>query len=577
MAEHDAPLPADQLVSDDLCALSQLIADHGGDCVILLDQDGRIEWINPAGIAALEIGNVDLLIGQRWACLWPADMRRRALDAVRVARAHRTRRFAGRCPTMNGRDRSWDVSVSPIAAPGQPMRLVAIARDVTAYRALATQLRHAATHDALTGLGHRRVLQIAVERMIAANTPFALVVLDFDRFKQINDTLGHDAGDTLLGTAASRLRALLRPEDAAARIGGDEFALLVVEDAQIGSAEQRIATMLSAISKPIRFGDRRVHATASAGVARFPADGAQFDDLLRYADAALYAAKADGRARSRTFDGTLRQELHRKLAMLRVADDALRHDLITPYYQPQICLNQGRMVGVEALLRWHGTDGHIHSPADLSDAFDDPELGPRLAERMLTRIIRDIETWRMIGAGCSVAINCAPVDVLDEAFADRLLRRLRKAAIPPSLIELEVTEDVLLSACPGRVEANLRQLSDAGLRIALDDFGTGYASLAHLKRFPVDVIKIDRSFIERMVDSQGDRAIVAAITNLANTLGIGTVAEGIETITQADLLRAMGCSIGQGYLYGRAEPAATIAARLAHFSTECQGRQRVAA
>ena len=577
MAEQDAPLPADQLVSDDLCALSQLIADHGGDCVILLDQDGRIEWINPAGVAALEIGNVELLIGQRWACLWPADMRRRALDAVRVARAHRTRRFAGRCPTMNGRDRSWDVSVSPIAAPGQPMRLVAIARDVTAYRALATQLRHAATHDALTGLGHRRVLQSAVERMIAAETPFALVVIDFDRFKQINDTLGHDAGDTLLGTAASRLRALLRPEDAAARIGGDEFALLVVEDAQIGSADQRIATMLSAISKPIRFGDRRVHATASAGVARFPADGAQFDDLLRYADAALYAAKADGRARSRTFDGTLRQELHRKLAMLRVADDALRRDLITPYYQPQICLNQGRMVGVEALLRWHGTDGHIHSPADLSDAFDDPELGPRLAERMLSRIIRDIETWRMIGAGCSVAINCAPVDVLDEAFADRLLRRLRKAAIPPSLIELEVTEDVLLSACPGRVEANLRQLSDAGLRIALDDFGTGYASLAHLKRFPVDVIKIDRSFIERMVDSQGDRAIVAAITNLAHTLGIGTVAEGIETTAQADLLRAMGCSIGQGYLYGRAEPAATIAARLAHFSTECQGRQRVAA
>jgi EAL domain-containing protein (putative c-di-GMP-specific phosphodiesterase class I) len=265
------------------------------------------------------------------------------------------------------------------------------------------------------------------------------------------------------------------------------------------------------------------------------------------------------------------------MAMLRLADAALRDDRIVPHYQPKVDLRDGRLVGLEALLRWHGHDGSIHLPDEIEGAFGDPVLGPRLSERMTTRIIADVSSWRAAGLPCNVAINCASVDVLDEAFADRLLRRLRQVGLPPSSIELEITEDVLLTASPARVEGNLQRLSAAGARIALDDFGTGFASLTHLKRFPVNTIKIDRSFVCNVLDDRGDRAIVAALANLATSLEIEIVAEGVEHPAQADALRAMGCGVGQGFLFGKAEPADLARARLAQQAGRCQKLGRFAA
>jgi EAL domain-containing protein (putative c-di-GMP-specific phosphodiesterase class I) len=287
-------------------------------------------------------------------------------------------------------------------------------------------------------------------------------------------------------------------------------------------------------------------------------------ELLKNADVALYAAKAAGRANLKLFRPEMRSEMQRRLSMLSLARDALTHDLILPHYQPKIDMRTGAVSGFEALLRWvHPTMG-AQSPGTIAAAFEDLSLAAEISDQMIRAVIADLVRWRDAGIDIGhVAINAAAAEFRRGDFADKLLERLHLAGLPPRLVQVEVTETVFLGRGAECVERALKLLSAAGVGIALDDFGTGYASLSHLKQFPVDLIKIDQSFVRDLEDDPDDAAIIDAVVNLGRSLGIRTVAEGVENDRQHEFVLSLGCDYGQGFLYGKATPAAEVAALLA--------------
>ncbi|WP_068091082.1 putative bifunctional diguanylate cyclase/phosphodiesterase [Novosphingobium rosa] len=452
---------------------------------------------------------------------------------------------------------------------GDAIRLIGTLQDVTARKRDEDRLRWAAHHDALTQLPNRVLFAESLDRALAEarlnRRHVGLIVLDVDRFKAVNDSLGHDAGDSLLREVAARLTRYAPFSATVARLGGDEFAI-ILPDLPSPEARTRIAERLAAqVAGPMGYEGRQIDVSLSIGSAVAFDDGESPEELHKSADLALYAAKNDGLGQLRQFSTSLRKQAARRTQMLADARTTLREDGIVPFYQPKVSLRTGACVGFEALLRWHAKG--LQSPGGIQAAFDDPGLSVQLTDRMLDRVVADMASWQRRGiAFHSVAVNGSAGDFMRGDFAERILGRLRRAGLPPSSIELEVTETVFLGQLVENVSSALGTLSRAGVSIALDDFGTGYASLTHLKQFPVDSLKIDRSFVERlgMVETE-DAAIVGAVIDLGRNLGIRTVAEGIETSEQLSHLAAKGCDIGQGFLLGRPMAAPQVVEALTHW------------
>jgi diguanylate cyclase (GGDEF)-like protein/PAS domain S-box-containing protein len=441
--------------------------------------------------------------------------------------------------------------------------------DVTETRRVEREMLRMARQDALTGLPNRFAMQERLAQLLArareSGTHFGLMLIDIDNFKDLNDTLGHAAGDEILKAIAGRIREVIPENALAARLGGDEFAVLVTRIDAIVDLERVATRIVTRMRQPFRIEDRDFLCRASVGLAAFPRHSDDIDELVKLADIALYAAKHAGRDQYAVYTPALGEAAQKRVHSLRQARTALAQDEIIPFYQPKIDLRDGSVPGFEALLRWRHPEGGLRSPVELAQAFADPELAVAIGERMLDRIIDDMRAWDAAGIETgTVALNIANAEFLNPRFADSVIEVLDSAGIDPERLEVEVTENVFLGHGAQAVSMALARFREAGIQVSLDDFGTGYASLTHLDQFPLNWVKLDRSFVSRVGKSARSQAILEGTIKLAHSLGLGIVAEGIETQAELAFLAASGCELGQGYLFAR--PMA--ASRVPHFIRE---------
>lgn len=424
--------------------------------------------------------------------------------------------------------------------------------EITRNRTLEAELVHLAHHDSLTGLPNRSYFEQCFEeklkQMTRARRRAALCVLDLDHFKDINDSLGHDAGDKVLKEISDRLRRTIRKSDVMGRLGGDEFAVVLTNARDIADASTAVRRMLDAVSRPFSVKGHDVPISLSAGVAIFPADGRTFGELMADADIAVYRAKRAGRGRTVFFQPSMRDDAERRYSLLKALRLALDAGQIMPVYQPLIDIRTGRLAGFEALARWLHPERGLLAPAAFAETFDEPDIAQALTRAMMRRVLGDLAAWRQRGIAMRVNMNVTAFDLRNPGFADEMETQLHQQGLTTSQLGIEVTETTILSRDAERIEATLHDLRRHGFSIALDDFGTGYASLSHLRRLPVNSLKIDRSFINDLEQDPKTKAIVRSIIELAAALDLEIIAEGVETRSQLDAVSALGCPIIQGYL-----------------------------
>lgn len=549
--------------------LQSNILEASPDCIEILDLKGNLLFMNTSGVRAMGLADGASLIGRRWSEFWPEPGRQVARNAVRKALKGKVARFTEYSQNFKGESGWWDMIVSPIRdTNGEISKILCIARDITEQRETAERLRIASEQDVLTALPNRRAfekhLKKATTRARDTGTNVGLMLLDLDHFKHVNDTLGHLAGDRLLQAIARRLQDCVSAPGFVARLGGDEFAVVlsdICEEKELVGAATRVLAQMDA---PVTFAGKLINGGLSIGCAMYPRDAGDAQGLLRHADIALYDLKGSGRGGIQMFNGRMLEAAERTATQLNLARTAIRDDAVEPYYQPKVRLDTGEVAGFEALLRWWSPGKGIQPPSSVAEAFNDYELSTKIGGFMQSRIFADMSEWLSAGLKLPpVSINAAPAEFLRDDYAERLLDRLGEAGIHASLIEVEITEHVLLERRSEQVVRALELLKQSGVRIALDDFGTGHSSLSHLRDFPVDVLKIDRSFVSRMLTRPRMLAIVQAITKLGPSLSLDIVAEGVETPEQLHALREAGCEFGQGYLFGKAMHSAEVAKRLA--------------
>jgi diguanylate cyclase (GGDEF)-like protein len=431
-------------------------------------------------------------------------------------------------------------------------------QEVSRRRRAEDEAQRLAVHDALTGLPNRRRLGEAMDRGIAQRSPgqgsLALFLIDLDRFKSVNDLYGHQAGDRLLQLVGERLAGIARDSDTVARLGGDEFALLApcADDPQ--HAARTAARIIASLQASFDLDGIEAQVGASVGVAIAPQDGATAELLHRRADTALYRAKSEGRGCFRFFEAGMDAQAQERILLQMELRRAIQEEKIEPHFQPLVDLQSGRIVGFEVLARWlHPVHGQVPPNVFIGMAEDIGLIAP-LTESILGQACRLARLWP---ASLTIAVNLSPLHLADASMPGAVRRILAETGFPPGRLELELTESALIGNFE-YAEAVLLTLKAQGIRLSLDDFGTGYSSLSHLRALPFDKIKIDASFISLMADQPESRKIVAAVVGLGQSLGLPTLAEGIEQADQAEILRGMGCRNGQGWLFGRAMPAAEV-------------------
>jgi diguanylate cyclase (GGDEF)-like protein/PAS domain S-box-containing protein len=546
-------------------ALSMLQAtfDSTTDGILVVDHEGRITGRNT-----------------RFMEMWsgpsrPAGRSNRADDPEAIARAASRLRDPqaflatvgqmAAMPEASSSDRIefldgrvYERESRPQRIDGKVVGRVWSFRDVTDTVQLQEQLIHQAFHDPLTGLANQALFRDRVEHATARSdrqgTELAVLFVDVDDFKTINDSLGHAAGDELLRIVAERLRECVRGSDTVARLGGDEFAVLV-EDSAVGEPEIVAERIIETVHRPITIGGREVVVSASVGIAL--GSGSPAADLLRNADLAMYTAKANGKDRHRTFAPAMFDAALERLeveASLRGA--AARGELLV-HYQPVVDMVSGAVSGFEALVRWQHPERGLVQPSGFIPFAEQSGLITEIGTHVLETACREASGWL---AACpdtrpTMSVNLSPNQLLEPDLAQRVGDILDRTGLPPELLCLEITEGALMHDPLAAIDA-LRSLREIGLRLAVDDFGTGYSSLAYLQRFPIDILKVDQSFVSDLTGAP-DSPMVSAIVRLALTLGVTPLAEGIETPEQAELLVSFGCRLAQGYLFGHPADAAT--------------------
>ena len=418
------------------------------------------------------------------------------------------------------------------------------------------QLRHLATHDSLTGLPNRVLLEDRVTQAVAHadrdRTQFAVILLDLDRFKLVNDSLGHRAGDELLKAVAERLTTVARSADTVARLGGDEFVLVVSPVATTAEAERIAQRALAAVAQPVRIGDVDVHTSPSIGIAFYPADGMTSETLFAHADAAMYCAKQRGRNNIQVFASEMNAATQHRVKLESDLHAALAGGQFELHYQPKVVTATGKIQGVEALIRWRHPERGLIPPAEFIPLAEETGLIGAIGEWVVREACRQAKAWQRAGLPpVRVAVNLSASQFRLGSLVDTIRSALAAVDLAPQSLEVELTESAVMSD-PEESVAILEQLSQMGVIVSVDDFGTGYSSMSYLRRFPIDKLKIDRAFISEIMSRPDDVSIVRAIISLAHSLRLKVVAEGVETPEQLNLLRTLGCDQYQGYHFSAA-------------------------
>lgn len=449
---------------------------------------------------------------------------------------------------------------------GETYRMAGSQSDVHERKQAEERLRHAALHDALTGLPNRALfldrLQHALLQCKRDQTrAFTVLFVDLDRFKHVNDSLGHEAGDALLVTVAERMHSALRETDTLARLGGDEFTVLLPDVRHPDDAREVVQRLVDTVCAPIALCGQQVFIGASIGAAVGDAHSHSGEELLRQADTAMYSAKAQGGGDAVFYDAATHGDTGTRLAMESDLRRALEQDEIQVHYQPIVSLRGDEVVGFEALVRWeHPTRGTV-MPGDFIPLAEQIGLVGRIGERVLMRACGQLASWRAtLDAELFVSVNLSAVQVRQGRLVHQVKEALKHAGLPADALKLEITEGVLIEHLETAAVV-LEELRSLGVTLSLDDFGTGYSSLSYLHQLPIDAIKVDRTFVSRMGEQSRGGAMVHAIVQMANTLGIEVVAEGVENGEHAQMLRGLGCDYGQGHFYGTPATAA-LAERL---------------
>jgi diguanylate cyclase (GGDEF)-like protein/PAS domain S-box-containing protein len=439
------------------------------------------------------------------------------------------------------------------AADGEPLYFISQVEDISERRHIQNELRRQALHDALTGLPNRTLFGDRISQAIAlarrSSSHVALMLLDLDRFKDVNDTLGHGAGDSVLTQIAGRLQMSLRATDTLARLGGDEFAIVLPEATQ-GSAEHIAVKIERVLTDPVMLEGHRVTLDASIGIAVFPQHGDTVPALVRHADLAMYEAKRAG-TRHFVYDDSLEQAQGSRLSLVEDLRQAIHRGQIVPYFQPLVDMRSGEILHVEALARWTHPERGFVSPSDFIPLAEDTGLIEPLTALVLKSALARCALWRKQGREMSVSVNLSVRSLRDEKLPDILEQTIRSTKTEPSALIIELTESILIED-PQRAISLLKRISQMGVRIAVDDFGTGYSSLAYLGQLPVHLLKIDRSFVGSIAEA--GTAIVHSTIDLGHSLGLQVVAEGVEDWPTWDVLAKLGCDIAQGYFLSRAIP-----------------------
>jgi diguanylate cyclase (GGDEF)-like protein/PAS domain S-box-containing protein len=536
------------------------------DGVLLVDREGRIQRANRA-MATLCGVAPEAMKGLALDSLLPPEQRARHGEHLRSYFAAPRPRPMGGAPLLRlwhreGRAVPVDVSLGLCVYEGRACAL-AVVRDVSDLQALHDEARRQAMHDPLTGLYSRlmfhELLAQAVEQSLRATSLTALLLIDLDDFKSVNDGHGHHVGDELLKEVARRMRAALRSGDVLARLGGDEFAVLLRDLPDEPAARGVADKLLRGLAQPWRLQHHEMFPGGSIGIVFLPRDGRDGATLLRRADMAMYRAKDAGRGVYAVYDAAMSRAMEEKALLQGRLKRALQGQGLALHYQPLVAARDGRVVGVEALLRWHDAELGEVGPARFIPVAESTGLILPLGDWVLGEACRQIAAWQADGLSLRVAVNVSPLQLRQPDFAARLARLLAETGAPAELLELEITE----SAAMGSAEhagAMFRDIAALGVGLSLDDFGVGHSSLGHLRELPFKRLKMDRSFIQRLESEGDDLRLARAIIRLAQALGKDVVAEGVEREGQRRLLAAEGCPVLQGWLFAPALPAAHVPA-----------------
>ncbi|BBN87168.1 putative bifunctional diguanylate cyclase/phosphodiesterase [Azospira sp. APE16] len=551
-------------------ALYESLVQVMPQCLYRMDRESRITFANRA--LERHLGKPrEAILGHSPREVYPADLAAKyRQDDLRVLQGE-TLNLIEEMVSLDSEQRKRYIEIvkTPTYAPdGSINGIQGIFWDITARKSAEEQIEYLAHHDPLTDLPNRvllrdRFLQAQGQAARSANR-VAILFLDLDHFKLVNDTLGHPIGDRLLQAVAERLRRGVRETDTISRQGGDEFVIVLPELADPESAGSIAGKLMEQMHEPVRVNGHRLNVTFSLGIALYPDDGEDFDTLMKKADTAMYSAKEAGRNTLRFFTAAMNVEAAARLKLQNRLQRALEKEELVLYYQPQFDLASGRILGAEALLRWRDPERGLVPPGEFIPVAEDTGLIGPIGEWVIGEACRELRRWHEAGAtDLTMAVNLSPVQFRRSRLVEIAARALQENRLPAECLEFELTESLLIREDAAILET-LTALKGLGVKLSIDDFGTGYSSLAYLKRFNVDKLKIDQSFIRELCSNPDDEAIVSAVITMARQLRLRTVAEGVENAEQATMLRRFDCDEVQGFLFGRPMPAADFQALLGH-------------